>query len=111
MAKRSLLSGKRQCYICAEINCIKNTKNLERHHVFPGSRREASEATGCFCWLCQEHHTGPTGVHHNRTLAMWLMARCQRNYEAKFGHDKFMAFFGKNFAGESPNTLEREDFV
>lgn len=104
----SLLQNRRECYVCREM-CFKRTVDgLHRHHVYPGSRRAASEKYGCTVWLCESHHTGHAGVHHSRTLSLWIMNRMQKAFEARYGHEKFMEAFGKDFSAMKLKDIEEE---
>lgn len=74
------------------------TDNLHKHHIYAGSRRNASEKWGCFVWLSPERHVlGPYAVHQNPDLDRALKQACQMRFEKKYGHEKFMEVFGKNY--------------
>lgn len=47
-------------------------------------------------WLCYNCHTGNNGVHFNRALDLKLKRMAQENFEAVYGHEKFMEEFGVN---------------
>ena len=88
----SLFGEERVCYICG-------SPNVERHHVFPSARRNASEREGCTVYLCHEHHQGRTGVHMDRELDTAIKTECQRRWELRSGlhgeeaHDAFRDVF------------------
>lgn len=87
----SILQDVRECYITGAVD------GLHRHHIYPGSRRRASEDWGCWVWLRADwHNLADYGVHFNRDLDRRLKSECQRRFEALYGHDKFIAVFGKN---------------
>lgn len=108
---QSILQSRKECYLCRELLFVQNTSGLQLHHIYPGSRRQMSDKTGCACWLCREHHTGQHGVHHSRALALWLMQRCQQAYAARSGQEDFMRKFGKDFLSISIAGLETEDIL
>ena len=91
MSESILQSGK-TCYITGA------TTGLHKHHVFGGSRRASSEAWGCWVWLRGDwHNLAGYGVHFNAELDAQLKAECQAQFEELYGHDTFMAVFGKNY--------------
>lgn len=68
---------------------------LDRHHIFAGSRRKASEKYGCWCWL---RHNVHMELHDkNKALDKMLRRACQERFEEIWGHDEFMRVFGKNY--------------
>lgn len=92
MAK-SIVQNEKQCLIC------KTTYDLHEHHIFFGTaNRRMSEKRGLKVWLCQKHHTGPTGVHFNKDLDNMLKILGQRVYERKVGsRQQFIEDFGRNY--------------
>lgn len=108
---QSILQTRRECYLCRELLFVRNTRNLQLHHVFPGARRQMSDKTGCVCWLCERHHTGEQGVHRHRALALWLMQRCQMEYMQRYGRRDFMEKFGKDFMDIPNADLKTEDIL
>ena len=49
-------------------------------------------------YLCVEHHTGNTGVHHNRELDLRLKRSCQRYYEKRIGmREEFIKEFRRSY--------------
>ena len=93
----SLLSDERKCWICG------STRNLERHHVYGGNaNRPLSEKYGCWVYLCKYHHTGDIrgnreAVHFNKRIRDFLREECQIAFEKKYGHERFMEVFKKNY--------------
>ena len=88
----SILQDRRECYITGD------TAGLHRHHIYPGSRRRASEDWGCWVWLRWDWHNGASyGVHSNPALSRQLKQECQERFEALYGHEAFMDVFGKNY--------------
>ena len=89
----TVLQEVKECYVC------QTTYNLHDHHIFFGTaNRKQSEKYGMKVWLCQEHHTGNTGVHHNRGLDLHLKKVAQEKFEALYGANKsFISVFGRNY--------------
>lgn len=83
-----------RCYFCG------TASQLERHHCLFGIHRKKADKFGLWVYLCVEHHRGNSGVHHNHDLARELQAFAQREFEKIYGHDRFMAEFGRNYCLE-----------
>lgn len=93
MGKKSVLSSEHRCFICG------SEQWLERHHVYGGPNRKASEREGFWVYLCHYcHNEPPHGVHHNREAMERLRAECQAAYEDQ-GHtrEEFMGIIGRNY--------------
>ena len=90
---KSIIQDKKQCFVCG------TTLNLHDHHIIYGtSNRKQSEKYGLKVWLCQEHHTGSTGVHFNRNLDLYLKKLAQEHFEAEYGaRNVFRSVFGKSY--------------
>lgn len=81
-----------ECYITG------SRINLHRHHIYGGSRRQASEKWGCWVYLRADYHNmSKKGVHFDRRLDLSLKRECQVAFEALYGHEKFMRVFGKSY--------------
>ena len=99
MRGESLFGDERRCLVCG------TTRDLHRHHVYPGAgRREVSEREGCWVYLCGPHHNmSDRGVHLDRGFDRWLRAECQSRWEAREGlsgeaaHDEFRRLFGASY--------------
>lgn len=79
---------------------------LEEHHVLGGSNRKNSEHYGLKVMLCIPHHrTGAEAVHINAEISNMLKEIAQVKFEKKYGHEKWMGVFGKNYISEE--TRER----
>lgn len=88
----SIMQDRKECYICKDVH------GLHKHHVFRGSHRKAAEKWGCWVWLRWDWHNGERyGVHNNPELERWLKRECQKEFEKRYGHEKFMEVFGKNY--------------
>ena len=75
--------------------------NVERHHIFGGSSRKASERRGFIIPLRPDLH--PNGVHfrnneNNRQIDLYLKRMAQEYYESNYGNrDEFRKEFGKSY--------------
>lgn len=89
---KSLLQDKKECYYSH------TTYNIEKHHIFNGPNRRLSEKWGCWVYLRHDlHNEPPDGVHFNKENALKLKRDCQRAFEEKYDHEKFMEIFGRNY--------------
>ena len=90
---KSIIQSEKECFVC------KTTLNLHEHHIIYGtSNRKQSEKYGLKVWLCQEHHTGSSGVHFNRPFDLHLKKLAQEHFEGHFGHrSEFIRVFGKSY--------------
>lgn len=90
---KSIIQNEKQCFVCG------TTLNLHDHHIIYGtSNRKQSEKYGLKVWLCQEHHTGNTGVHFDRDLDLHLKKLAQEHFEAHIGaRNEFIRVFGRNY--------------
>lgn len=88
----SIMQDKKECYITGD------TQGLHKHHVFAGSRRQASDEWGCWVWLRADwHNLSDYGVHFNHDLDMRLRRETQEKFESLYGREKYMEVFGKNY--------------
>lgn len=83
----------RKCYVCGR------TAGLHRHHVFEGSaNRKKSEEYGMVIDLCGVHHNlSSEGIHFNKELDLKVKREYQARFEEKYGHEKFMEVFKRNY--------------
>lgn len=85
----SIMQTEKYCYITG------TTKRLDKHHVYPGCRRKASDKWGCWVWLSHDVHMA---AHERQPeLLRQLQQECQERFEELYGHEKFMQVFGKNY--------------
>ena len=71
------------------------------HHAFGGANRKNSTKYHLLIPLCNEHHnTSYHSVHFDRDMDIKVKSMAQMAFENKYGHEKFMEVFGKNFKGE-----------
>lgn len=94
MSESILPNGnERECYKCG------NPFNLEIHHIFFGTaNRRLSDEDGCWCYLCNLHHTGQFGVHRSPDLDRELKMKAQAAWEMKYGdREDFRKRYGKSY--------------
>lgn len=85
----SIMQNDKTCFVTG------STVDLDRHHIYHGSRRKAAEEWGCWIWLRHDVHMD---LHQRNTvLDEALKAACQERFEALYGHDEFMRVFGKSY--------------
>ena len=91
---KSLLQRNKACYVCG------TTLNLHLHHIFYGTaNRSLSDKDGCVVYLCVDHHTGTTGVHHNQKLNITLKQKCQIAWQEQNNKtvEDFIDRYGKSY--------------
>lgn len=81
----------KSCYFCG------TTKNLHLHHIYFSANRKISGQNGFTTYLCQEHHTGRTGVHHNRDNDLILKRECEKWYLKNHTFEEFIQLIGRNY--------------
>lgn len=99
---KSILQDKRggECYLCNLLLGIDTpTPIREEHHVMHGTaNRKLSEHYGLKVYLCPYHHrNGPESAHRCRQTDILLKQAAQRAFERKYGSEKWMEVFGKNY--------------
>ena len=97
---KSMIQNRKACFICSK------QYGLHDHHIYFGiGRRSISEKNGFKVWLCQEHHTGSTGVHgkHGHDIDLFLKQECQRKYEETHSREDFISLIGRNYLEEVAN--------
>ena len=83
------MQDEKQCFITG------SQIQLDRHHIYAGMRRKASERYGCWVWLRHDLHME---LHdRNKELDKMLRRACQERFEEIYSHDEFMSVFGKNY--------------
>lgn len=93
MAKSIIKQTEGQCFLCGR------TGYLEEHHIFFGEKhRRLSEKYGLKVRICPNcHRDSQDGVHSSREKADELRRIGQRAFEEKYGREKFLKVFGKNY--------------
>lgn len=76
--------------------CIEcGQRGTQTHHCVFGKNRKNSEAFGLKIRLCNDCHYR---LHNqDEQLAMKYRKMAQTCFEAKYGHEKFMEIFGRNY--------------
>ena len=103
------ISGIKECCIC-RANALEQeyygeltSEGLHRHHTIYGrGMRPLAEKYGLWVWLCPDHHEfGASAVHsgskEGKENDRILKRISQRAFERRYGHDKWMEVFGKNY--------------
>ena len=86
---KSIMQDEKQCFITG------SQTQLDRHHVYAGARRKASEKYGCWVWLRHDVHME---LHdRNKALDKMLRRSCQERFEEIYSHEEFMDVFGKSY--------------
>ena len=89
MSESILQGDAKKCFVSGA------TTNLDKHHIYHGPRRKAAEKWGCWVWLRHDLHME---LHSkNGALDKMLKRTCQEEFEARYGHEKFMEVFGKSY--------------
>lgn len=83
-----MISDKMECYLCGQ------TGTLHRHHCLHGSRRKAADKYDLTVYLCPECHTR---LHDHGEKDLYLKQLAQAHFEDRFGHERYMEVFGKNY--------------
>ena len=81
----------RRCYLCGSY------RNVEKHHVYSGPYRKASEKHRMTVDLCAECHRGPQGVHQDAEQNKRLKAGFQGKFEETHSREEFRRIFGKSY--------------
>lgn len=83
------MQTEKECFITG------SQTQLDRHHIYAGSRRKASEKWGCWVWIRHDLHME---LHDkNKALDKMLRMACQEKFEERYGHEKFMEVYGKSY--------------
>lgn len=87
-----------RCFVCGQYG-------THVHEVFFGTaNRKKSIRWGLVVGLCPAHHNASSkGVHMNHALDVFLKQYAQKKFEERYGHEKFMKEFHKNYL-ESEET-------
>lgn len=85
----SILQTEKQCFITGTV------VDLDKHHIYHGSRRKAADKYGCWVWLRHDLHME---LHdRNKELDKMLQRTCQERFEELYSHQEFMDIFGKSY--------------
>lgn len=89
----------RKCFLCGEYH------ETEKHHIFGGSRKPASEKYKLYVYLCGEkcHRNGPGSVQNNKEVMKKLHVYGQLKFmrEQNATIDDFRKIFYINYLEEN----------
>lgn len=110
---KSIMQDKRggECYLCNSLLEIDApAPNREEHHIMYGTaNRRLSEHYGLKVYLCPYHHrTGPEAAHRSRRTDLLLKRAAQRAFEQKYGREKWMEVFGRNYLDQDTDDTQPE---
>lgn len=93
MPSKSIIQTTKECYVTYR------TDNLDRHHIFKGSRRKNAEKYGLWVYL---NHNVHMALHDHlkpyETLENDLKPIAQKAFEEQLGtREEFMKIFGANY--------------
>ena len=84
--------------ICRAKYNVSTVRGLEEHHVLNGPLRPMAERYGLKVWLCHRHHNEPGySAHFDHHCRLWLKKEAQAAFEARYGHERWMAETGKDY--------------
>lgn len=81
----------RKCYLTGR------TDNLDKHHCMNGPFRKKAEAYGLWIFLQHDVHMKLHQTPQGQNVAIWLKQQAQEAFERKYGHEKWMTEFKKNY--------------
>lgn len=81
----------RKCYLTGR------TDNLDKHHVLNGPFRKKAEAFGLWIYLNHDVHMKLHQTPQGQKVAIWLKQQAQEAFERKYGHEKWMKEFKRNY--------------
>ena len=94
----SMMQTRQECYICRAKYNVSTVRGLEEHHVLNGPLRPMAERYGLKVWLCHRHHNEPGySAHFDHHCRLWLKKEAQAAFEARYGHERWMAETGKDY--------------
>ena len=84
-----------RCFLCMMLhNDYRYHNYLERHHVFNGPDRDASEEEGLTVYLCVNHHReGPEAVQNNQDNNRIVQCYAQEFWEQNHTREEFQKKF------------------
>ena len=96
---RSIIQCDKECFLCRQKYMNPPHRDLHRHHIMHGPFRKKAEHYGLWVYVCnEEHHEyGPESPHGNAEVDRRLKRIAQCVFEERFGHEKWMQEFGRNY--------------
>lgn len=98
--KTSILQTEKECYLFRRMYDRKVTNNLEKHHIYAGKNRAASEKYGFWVWLSPVMHRLSNQAVHGRdgaNMDLFLKQECQAEFEKTHTREEFMSIIGRNY--------------
>lgn len=81
----------KKCYLTG------STDNLDKHHCMNGPFRKKAEAYGLWVFLRHDVHMKLHQTPQGQKVAIWLKQQAQEAFERKYGHEKWMNEFKRNY--------------
>lgn len=81
----------KKCYLTGR------TYDLDKHHCMNGAFRKKAEAYGLWIFLAHDVHMKLHQAPQGQKVAIWLKQQAQEAFERKYGHEKWMTEFKKNY--------------
>lgn len=81
----------KKCYLTGR------TYDLDKHHCMNGPFRKKAETYGLWVYLNHDVHMKLHQTPQGQKVARWLKQQGQEAFERKYGHDKFMEVFKRNY--------------
>lgn len=81
----------KKCYLTGR------TYDLDKHHCMNGPFRKKAEAFGLWIFLQHDVHMKLHQTPQGKKVAIWLKQQAQEAFERKYGHEKWMKEFKKNY--------------
>lgn len=81
----------KKCYLTGR------TDSLDKHHCMNGPFRKKAEAFGLWIFLQHDVHMKLHQTPQGQKVAIWLKQQAQEAFERKYGHEKWMKEFKKNY--------------
>lgn len=91
---RSIIQDEKRCFVTGD------TEGLHEHHIFGGPWRKWSEKYGLKVYLRWDRHIADSPYptpHNDREVDLFYRKLAQAKFEQKYGHEKFMEIFGRNY--------------
>lgn len=83
-----MIDDKKRCYLCGQAGV------LQKHHCLHGIRRKAADKYDLTVYLCPTCHME---LHDHGIGDLKLERLAQKHFEEKYGHEKYMEVFWKNY--------------
>lgn len=81
----------KKCYLTGR------TDHLDKHHCMNGPFRKKAEAFGLWIFLQHDVHMKLHQTPQGQKVAIWLKQQAQEAFERKYGHEKWMKEFKRNY--------------